>query len=74
VIDAGLNGQNNTLLVGRWWIAGSSFSRRCESEFQAISSVQRENSKLLELARKQRMNTDVRKNVFLVMMTSEVIN
>lgn len=31
-----------------------------------------ENSKLLELARKQRMNTDVRKNVFLVMMTSEV--
>lgn len=31
-----------------------------------------ENSKLLELARKQRMNTDVRKNVFLIMMTSEV--
>jgi len=60
-----------TATKGRWWIAGSSFSRRCESEFQAISSVQRENSKLLELARKQRMNTDVRKNVFLVMMTSE---
>jgi len=33
-----------------------------------------ENTKLLELARKQRMNTDVRKNVFLVMMTSEVSN
>ena len=31
-----------------------------------------ENSKLLELARKQRMSTDVRKNVFLIMMTSEV--
>ena len=33
-----------------------------------------ENTKLLELARKQRMNTDVRKNVFFVMMTSEVSN
>ena len=38
------------------------------------SSAQMENTKLLELARKQRMNTDVRKNVFLVMMTSEVSN
>ena len=60
------------VLVGRWWIAGFSLSRRCGSEFVATSSAQVENSKLLELARKQRMNTDVRKNVFLVMMTSEV--
>ena len=37
-----------------------------------MSSDQIENSKLLELARKQRMNTDIRKNVFLIMMTSEV--
>ena len=59
------------VLVGRWWIAGFSLSRRCGSEFVA-TSAQMENSKLLELARKQRMNTDVRKNVFLVMMTSEV--
>ena len=58
--------------VGRWWITGSSSLSRCESESQAAGSVQRDNSKLLELARKQRMNTDVRKNVFLVIMTSEV--
>ena len=60
-----------SLFVGRWWITGSSLSR-CESESQAAFSPQRDNSKLLELARKQRMNTDVRKNVFLVIMTSEV--
>ena len=36
------------------------------------SSAAVENTKLLELARKQRMNTDVRKNIFLVIMTSEV--
>ncbi|CAH3015813.1 unnamed protein product [Porites evermanni] len=56
---------------GRWWIAGSSLSRRNGREFIVASSAQMENTKLLELARKQRMNTDVRKNVFLVMMTSE---
>lgn len=30
------------------------------------------NAWVLELARRQRMNTDVRKNVFSVLMTSEV--
>lgn len=28
-------------------------------------------AKVLELARKQRMNTDVRRNIFCVLMTSE---
>ncbi|XP_029206325.1 nucleolar MIF4G domain-containing protein 1-like isoform X2 [Acropora millepora] len=55
---------------GRWWMTGSSLDR-IESEFEATSFAARENTKLLELARKQRMNTDVRKNIFLVIMTSE---
>lgn len=55
---------------GRLWMTGSALSR-CESEFQVTSTAQKDNSRLLELARKQRMNTDVRKNVFLVIMTSE---
>ena len=29
-------------------------------------------SKLQELARKQRMNTDLRRNIFFIIMTSEV--
>ncbi|XP_077365507.1 nucleolar MIF4G domain-containing protein 1 [Festucalex cinctus] len=59
--------------VGRWWIVGSSWSGApmiseqgnktvCEGQFTA---------KVLELARKQRMNTDVRRNIFCVLMTSE---
>ncbi|XP_068762355.1 nucleolar MIF4G domain-containing protein 1-like [Montipora capricornis] len=55
---------------GRWWITGSSL-KRGGSEIEMTSSAAMENTKLLELARKQRMNTDVRKNIFLVIMTSE---
>lgn len=29
-------------------------------------------SKLMELARKQRMNTDIRRNIFCLLMSSEV--
>jgi len=31
-------------------------------------------SKLQDLARKQRMNTDLRRNIFFILMTSEVCN
>lgn len=51
---------------------GSASSESHDNKSEGMSSAQMENSKLLELARKQRMNTDVRKNVFLIMMTSEV--
>lgn len=57
---------------GRWWIVGSALSESHDNKSEGMSATQMENSKLLELARKQRMNTDVRKNVFLIMMTSEV--
>ncbi|XP_020612476.1 nucleolar MIF4G domain-containing protein 1-like isoform X2 [Orbicella faveolata] len=56
---------------GRWWIVGSALSESHDNKSEGMSATQMENSKLLELARKQRMNTDVRKNVFLIMMTSE---
>ena len=52
---------------------GSALSESHDNKSEGMSSTQMENSKLLELARKQRMNTDVRKNVFLIMMTSEVM-
>lgn len=63
--------------VGRWWIVGSSWSgapminepgntttKQCTAEGQF-------SAKVLELARKQRMNTEVRRNIFCVLMTSE---
>ncbi|KAF5893791.1 nucleolar MIF4G domain-containing protein 1, partial [Clarias magur] len=61
--------------VGRWWIVGSSWSGApmISEDKPAAQPVKGEqfSAKVLELARKQRMNTDVRRNIFCVIMTSE---
>ncbi|XP_038247728.1 nucleolar MIF4G domain-containing protein 1 [Dermochelys coriacea] len=62
--------------VGRWWIVGSSWSGApmidsTSSKTQHKLPVGKMNSKILELARKQRMNTDIRRNIFCVLMSSE---
>ncbi|XP_037135342.1 nucleolar MIF4G domain-containing protein 1 isoform X1 [Syngnathus acus] len=59
--------------VGRWWIVGSSWSGAPMISEQANKSVGEGQftAKVLELARKQRMNTEVRRNIFCVLMTSE---
>ncbi|XP_051910061.1 nucleolar MIF4G domain-containing protein 1 [Hippocampus zosterae] len=59
--------------VGRWWIVGSSWSGApmiSEQEHKSVGEGQF-TAKVLELARKQRMNTEVRRNIFCVLMTSE---
>ncbi|CAI9571724.1 unnamed protein product, partial [Staurois parvus] len=61
--------------VGRWWIVGSSWSGAPminESSGKVpAKSVGKVSAKIMELARKQRMNTDIRRNIFCVIMTSE---
>ncbi|XP_066487387.1 nucleolar MIF4G domain-containing protein 1 [Tiliqua scincoides] len=62
--------------VGRWWIVGSSWSGApmidsTSSRVQQIVPKGKVSSKILELARKQRMNTDIRRNIFCILMTSE---
>ncbi|XP_038654310.1 nucleolar MIF4G domain-containing protein 1 isoform X2 [Scyliorhinus canicula] len=61
--------------VGRWWIVGSSWSGVPMIEDTSTKKQQNivgeVSGKIMELARKQRMNTDIRKNIFCVMMTSE---
>ncbi|KFP77979.1 Nucleolar MIF4G domain-containing protein 1, partial [Acanthisitta chloris] len=62
--------------VGRWWIVGSSWSgapmiEDTNSKTQQKLHVGKVSSKILELARKQRMNTDIRRSIFCVLMTSE---
>uniref|UniRef100_A0A3Q0SEB9 Nucleolar MIF4G domain-containing protein 1 n=1 Tax=Amphilophus citrinellus TaxID=61819 RepID=A0A3Q0SEB9_AMPCI len=63
--------------VGRWWIVGSSWSGAPMISKQEDTTVRQGpaegqfSAKVLELARKQRMNTDVRRNIFCVLMTSE---
>ncbi|NXP11574.1 NOM1 protein, partial [Thinocorus orbignyianus] len=62
--------------VGRWWIVGSSWSgtpmiNDTEKKTQQKLHVGKVSSKIMELARKQRMNTDIRRSIFCVLMTSE---
>ncbi|PNJ31244.1 NOM1 isoform 1 [Pongo abelii] len=66
----------NAERTGRWWIVGSAWSgapmidnsHHTHLQKQLVGTV---SSKILELARKQRMNTDVRRNIFCTIMTSE---
>ncbi|MEQ2170953.1 hypothetical protein GOODEAATRI_005712 [Goodea atripinnis] len=63
--------------VGRWWIVGSSWSgapmisKQDETTAKQSDAQGQFSHKVLELARKQRMNTEVRRNIFCVLMTSE---
>ncbi|XP_026884060.2 nucleolar MIF4G domain-containing protein 1 [Electrophorus electricus] len=63
--------------VGRWWIVGSSWSGapmigdHDNKPATQPATGQQFSSKVMDLARKQRMNTDVRRNIFCVIMTSE---
>ncbi|KAM9232110.1 nucleolar MIF4G domain-containing protein 1 [Leptosomus discolor] len=62
--------------VGRWWIVGSSWSGApmiddTNRKTQQKLHLGKVSSKIMELARKQRMNTDIRRSIFCVLMTSE---
>ncbi|KAM3679478.1 nucleolar MIF4G domain-containing protein 1 [Ammospiza maritima maritima] len=62
--------------VGRWWIVGSSWSGApmisdTKSQAQQKLHVGKVSSKIMELARKLRMNTDIRRSIFCVLMMSE---
>lgn len=73
---------------GKWWLVGAGWSgnplveleqqrEKAKSSEKTGKSGNKEEDKdseaaLLELARKQGMNTDVRRGVFVVLMTSEV--
>ncbi|XP_072544796.1 nucleolar MIF4G domain-containing protein 1 [Salminus brasiliensis] len=63
--------------VGRWWIVGSSWSGapmiddHDKKPTSQPAKGEQFSAKVLDLARKQRMNTDIRRNIFCVIMTSE---
>lgn len=62
---------------GRWWIVGSAWTGTDDNKQEKHTSTDTGptfSQKLLELARKQRMNTDTRRNVFCSLMTAEVIH
>lgn len=59
---------------GRWWIVGSAWSERETKNASVTLDVPEviDNGNILELARQQRMNTEIRRNIFCIVITSEV--
>lgn len=63
---------------GKWWVVGSAWSGNVDDigAAKSVPTGKKEQVKfseqILELAKKQRMNTDDRRNVFCVLMTAEV--
>lgn len=62
---------------GKWWLVGSAWSGdplvdrpRTQHDEKKLESSRED--PLLALARKQGMNTDVRRSIFIVLMTSTV--
>lgn len=59
---------------GKWWVVGSAWAgNEVPSERKtSMPSVEQEfSSKILKLAQKHHMNTDVRRNIFCILMTAE---
>lgn len=63
---------------GKWWLVGAAWGGDPPAEQQEVNpqnegkSVDELSSSLTKLARKQGMNTDVRRSIFVVLMSSEV--
>lgn len=64
-----LNAEKN----GKWWLVGSAWKNEegVVKTPQEKPSKEKYSARLLELAKKQRMNTDNRRNIFCVLMTAE---
>lgn len=72
----GLEDLMNAKDKGRWWVVGSAWEGRTDKLEDPAEKVQTTvlgemSSKILDLAKKQRMNTGIRKSIFCVIMTSE---
>ncbi|XP_052096195.1 nucleolar MIF4G domain-containing protein 1-like isoform X11 [Mytilus californianus] len=72
----GLEDLMNAEDKGHWWVIGSAWEGRSDKHEDVRQTVQttilgEASDKILELARKQRMNTGIRKSIFCSIMTSE---
>lgn len=54
---------------GKWWLVGAGWQGNPLLE---VKPVEKNEDSLLEMAREQGMNTDVRRSIFVILMTSEV--
>ena len=61
---------------GKWWLVGAAWNGDPLAENKenpaGTIAVDEQGNRLLKLARKQGMNTDIRRSIFVVLMSSEV--
>lgn len=59
---------------GKWWVVGSAWTGNSENQEKSKkkSKTQKYSEELLELAKKLRMNTDTRRDIFCVIMSADV--
>lgn len=63
------------VLLGKWWLVGGAWSGHDAAALQQTLCQQQNpgiTSDLLQLAKRQGMNTDIRRSLFVVLVTSEV--
>ena len=69
-----LNDIRNVNEKGKWWLVGASW-KNDELPLQAADeNLQDSGDALISLARAQRMNTEIRRAVFIALMGSEVVS
>ncbi len=75
MLNVGLNDYLNVNEQGRWWIVGSAWQKQSltTNKNKTTKVEQQFNEKINKLAKKQHMNTDVRRLIFGTLLTSEVM-
>lgn len=76
ILNVGLQDFLNVKEQGRWWIVGSAWQKQQLQNNKNNNLQQNQpqfNDKILKLAKKQHMNTDVRRLIFGTLLSSEVI-
>ncbi|XP_046858976.1 nucleolar MIF4G domain-containing protein 1-like isoform X2 [Xenia sp. Carnegie-2017] len=56
---------------GRWWIVGSAWNERERKNSLKDGKIKSCHNNMIEISRQQRMNTDIRRNIFCTIMSSE---
>ncbi|KAL1497289.1 hypothetical protein ABEB36_008279 [Hypothenemus hampei] len=58
---------------GKWWVVGSAWSGKSSNNTkeEKTTKIDSFSQQLLEIAKKQRMNTDTRRDVFCIIMSAE---
>ncbi|KAJ2849478.1 suppressor of glycerol defect [Coemansia brasiliensis] len=78
-INIGMQDIRDIETKGKWWLVGASWvgnqhgvdSAPVEQQLQTSDSSNAEMERLLQLAREQHMNTDVRRSIFVTLLSSD---